>query len=189
MNNPRRGPVQPGSKRHQVPEKEARRTKALADLECFGAPFNTRGRYSDKAARTAVNTLLAPHERTEVSLTSCVVINTEGTFVSDCWTCALRNSKCDRGEPICLECSRVGVECEYGLPIWWHDEALQEAQKKINKRLIKDQNTRMRLEKQQTVKSSRQGAKTIQDSFTPVRQPFKPTNPVSVLLGDHSSIF
>lgn len=36
-----------------------------------------------------------------------------------CWTCRSRKVKCDLSKPLCLNCRRRGLECEYGIKLTW----------------------------------------------------------------------
>lgn len=41
-------------------------------------------------------------------------------MMAACWTCRLRRKKCDRARPVCADCSRLQISCEYSTarPEW-----------------------------------------------------------------------
>ena len=59
-------------------------------------------------------------------------------FPAGCWTCSFRNVRCNHEAPRCNECASLGLVCEYGRPAWLYDDALEQSQREINKRLIKE---------------------------------------------------
>ncbi|PMD34669.1 hypothetical protein L207DRAFT_588183 [Hyaloscypha variabilis F] len=65
-----------------------------------------------------------------------------------CWTCSFRNLKCDAEKPRCIECANLGLVCEYGRPAWLFNEALEQAQREIHKRLIKEHKALLALGRQ-----------------------------------------
>jgi hypothetical protein len=42
-----------------------------------------------------------------------------------CWPCKHMHVRCTEERPQCARCSRLGTQCEYGLKLLWHEDAVQ----------------------------------------------------------------